>query len=402
MTRRNRRIFYIGMICTEAYVQAIGEDCFIGAAAGKMSAVAAALRRAGRRTVLVSLPFAGGSGGSLPGRLMRGDGFAALFLPARRSPFVRKALGLFSLGWFAWRRVRRGDTVLFYNHAVEYLLALLILRLRGVAVFQDIEDVPTADDRGMRGLLNRLSFKLMFGLSSARKVTVSDQVGRALNLREFIAVQGIAARIAVDDASGKWERLDAGAPLRVHYGGTLMASTGLDLFCSAVRLLDEPGSEPARRIEFVVTGKGDFDRIRKIAASLRSDRLGIEVFPAAERSAYFDLLDACHASLSLKSPESEISSTTFPSKVIEIASRGLALVSTRVSDVGDIFSDDEAWLLPRFSDGCLADAILDMARNPTNVRRRAEAGQAMARARFAPLAVGRALTGFLEGRPIRP
>ncbi len=96
-----------------------------------------------------------------------------------------------------------------------------------------------------------------------------------------------------------------------------------------------------------------------------------------------------------KSPESTISSTTFPSKVIEIASRGLSLVSTRVSDVGDIFTDDAAWLLPQFSDRALSDILRDMARNPAEVRRRADAGQALARARFAPLAVGRALSEFL-------
>ncbi len=59
MTLRKPRIFYVGMVCTDAYVKAIREDAFVGAASGKMSSVVSALRLAGRRSVLVSLPFVG-------------------------------------------------------------------------------------------------------------------------------------------------------------------------------------------------------------------------------------------------------------------------------------------------------------------------------------------------------
>ena len=399
MTVSNPRVFYVGMVCTGAYVKAIREEAFVGAASGKMSSVVVALRLAGRRAVLVSLPFVRKGPERQPGRLCRGDGFPSLFLPVWRSPAVRKVLGIFTLACFALRQVRPCDTVLFYNHAIEYLLALLILRLRGVAVFQDIEDVPISEDRGLRGFLNHLGYHLMFKLASTRKVTVSNQVGKNLNLREFLAIQGIAAEAVTVVGARKWEQLVSGAPLRVHYGGTLMTSTGLDLFCAAVTYLDTVAEPTGRRIEFIVTGVGDLKRILDLAAELRSGRLSIEVHQGVARDMYFDLLDSCHSSLSLKSPEAQISSTTFPSKVIEITSRGLALVSTRVSDVGDIFTEDTAWILPEFSIQALAGFLLDMAENPFEVRRRAEAGQALARARFAPLAIGRALADFLDVGP---
>jgi glycosyltransferase involved in cell wall biosynthesis len=181
-----------------------------------------------------------------------------------------------------------------------------------------------------------------------------------------------------------------------------MAATGLDLFCAAIARLDGMERSIGRRIEFIVTGVGDLNRICDLASALRSDWLHIEMHQGIARGLYFDLLDGCHASLSLRSPESEYSSTTFPSKVIEITSRGLALVSTRVSDVADIFTDDTAWLLPRFSDQAFSDILREMARNPAEVRRRADAGQVLARARFAPLAVGRALAEFLDVGPKSP
>jgi hypothetical protein len=387
------------MVCTQAYVTAIREQAFVGAAAGKMSAVVLALRQAGRRAVLVSLPFVGRGADRQQGRVCRDDGFPAYFLPVRRAAVARKVHGFFTLAWFALQRVRPRDTVLFYNHGLEYLMALLIMRLRGIAVFQDIEDVPTSIETGLRGVTNRFGYRLMSALSSPRKVTVSNQVGRSLALNGFLAIQGIAAVSTHAWLSDKWSALAAGAPLRVHFGGTLNASTGLDLFCATLTNLDSSAGRLDRNIVLIVTGTGDLDKVRDLATSLQSDRLVIEVHREIDRHSYFNLLHSCHIGLSLKSPDADLADTTFPSKVIEITSRGLALVSTRVSDVGDIFSDEEAWLLPQFDVTELTEALLHLAAHPDEVRRRAEAGQVRARERFAPLAVGRALADFLDAGP---
>lgn len=390
------RIFYVGMVCTSSYVTAIKEDAFVGAASGKISSVVSALRLAGHNAVMVSLPFLGRGTRRQPSRLCRGDGFPALFLSVHRSSITRKVFGIITLACFALRRVRPSDTILFYNHAVEYLLALLILRFRGVSVFQDIEDMPISADRGMRGLLNRFGFNVMFALTSTRKVTVSNQVGNALHLSDFLAIQGVASETDAERCSEKWAQLEADAPLRVHYGGSLMVATGLDLFCTAIERLDAASRPNDKIIEFIVTGIGDVERIYDLASALRSDRLRIEVHQEVSRSAYLKLLNSCHVSLSLRSPVSEISCTTFPSKVIEITSHAIALIATRVSDVGDIFNDDEAWLLPHFTPQALTDILLEMARNPADVRRRADAGKAKARLRFSSLSVGSALAEFLK------
>ncbi len=396
MTSRNPRIFYVGMVCTGAYVKIIKEDSFVGAASAKMSSVVSALRLVGQNVVLVSLPFVGRGPRTQPGRICRGDGFSALCLPVHRSPVARKVHGIFTMAWFALRRVTPRDTILFYNHNIEYLLALVILRLRGISVFQDIEDVPIGEDKGLRGLLNRFGFNVMFKLSSARKVTVSNQVGKALRLRDFLAIQGIAATLDATCGFEKWVQLDAGAPLRVHYGGSLMPSTGLDLFCATVVSLDAIIHPTDRQIEFIVTGIGDLERIRHLSLGLQSDRLRIEVHEGVSRGTYLDLLDSSHASLSLRNPDSEYSSATFPSKVIEITSRGISLITTQVSDVGDIFNDDELWLLSHYTPEALTGILLEMVRNPSEVRFRADAGQAKAQKCFSPLAVGHALAEFLQ------
>jgi len=390
------RVFYLGMICTNAYVKAICEDVFVGAASGKMSAAVLSMRLAGLNAVLVSLPFVGCGPRYQSARLCHEDGYPAFFLPVRRSPIMRKVQGIFSFAWFAIKRVRANDTIIFYNHGIEYFLALLILRLRGIAVFQDIEDVPIKADKGLRGIINRIGFGVMFKFSSARKITVSNQVGVTLLLDEYLPVPGIVSEVFVQRRVEKWLQLDAGAPLRIHYGGTLKGSTGLDLFCAAVEGLDALGHSFDRCIEFIVTGIGDLDRIRDLSLGLQSDRVYIKIYQGVSRVDYLELLDSSHASLSLRNPSSEISSTTFPSKVIEIASRGISLITTRVSDVGDIFKDSEAWFLLDYTPHALVGILIEMARNPAEVRVRADYGMAKVQSRFAPLVVGRALKEFLE------
>jgi len=163
-----------------------------------------------------------------------------------------------------------------------------------------------------------------------------------------------------------------------------MPTTGLDLFCAALLHLDAIAGSIGRKIEFIVTGVGDLRPVHNFNENtmLQSGWLSVEVHEGITRDVYFGLFGSCHASLSLRSPEAEISSTTFPSKVIEITSGGLALVSTQVSDIDHIFSDDSAWLLPEFSAPCLSSALLEMAQNPVEVRRRAEAGKVLVRTRF--------------------
>jgi len=393
---QKKRIFYVGMVCSDSYLKTIREKAFVGAAAGKMISIVSALRTIGERAVLVSLPFVGTGPYRQPGCLCRGDGIPALFLPTWRSPVLRKMLGTFSIAWFALRRVCRHDTILFYNHGIEYSLALLILRVRGVAVFQDIEDLPMRTESGMRGFLNRVGFLLMVKLSATRKVTVSNQIANSLKLNNFLAIQGVFREKDALSRNEKWAQLEVGNPLRVHFGGSLNTATGLDLFCDTVVNLDTVIEPFSRSIDFIVTGIGDLNRIRNLASSLKSHWLRIEVHQGVARRDYFKLLDSCHVSLSLRMPSSDYSSTTFPSKVIEIASRGLCLVSTSVSDVSDIFDDNSASILAHFSVQDLSASLKFLANNPVEVRRRADAGFAIAKTRFSPHGVGRALAAFMD------
>lgn len=348
MTRRPR-VFYLGMITTDSYGRAIGERTYSGAATRKMLLVAQAMRSVGLRTIVVSLPFVGtGARCFWFSSVVISEGrVPAVFTATLRSPVLRKLVGpVFPLIFFL-RHARRGDTVICYNHALEYLPSQLALRLRGVKLVQDIEDAPIAQERGFRGHLNRFTFAVTFRLTAARKMVVADHVAEGLGLNDFVSIRGVAAQeidLGLSTNNAKWGELKSGGPLKLHYGGTLIAETGVELFCKAVEQLAQNVGRLARPVNFRITGVGNFHKIRALQDRVREVRaIEVEVFQELDKLDYLRIIDACHGSLSLKRPGSAMSNTTFPSKVIEITGAGLALVSARFGDVAEIFVNDTAF-----------------------------------------------------------
>ena len=400
MKQRNH-IFYLGMITTDAYARAVGERTYSGAAARKMILVARALRSVGRQAIVVSLPFVGTGGKrALYGPVMTSEGgVPTVFVSTLRSTILRKIVGPFFLARFFLRVVQPGDTVIFYNHAIEYIPSLILLRMRGMNLVHDIEDAPIHDEPGVRGVLNRFSFAFTFRLTKPRKMVVSDHVAKGLGLEDYVVIRGVA----MQEAEGahtlnlrKWDELRAGGDLVMHFGGTLITETGIDLFCDAVDLLAGRGDRLNRRVVFKVTGVGDLDKIRSLQERIEnSANVDVDLLPELSKADYLALIDACHGSLSLKRPGSSMSNTTFPSKVIEITAAGLALVSTRLGDVPQILGENAAIFLPEYAPRCLVDIFLEMVAGPQWVELVAEAGRDVCTRIFAPQAVGDEMTRLL-------
>ena len=231
--------------------------------------------------------------------------------------------------------VRRHDKIIIYNHAIEYIPAILILYLRRIPLFHDIEDLPFENDFSLNGLINSVGFWFA-NTFSFKKILVSKRLADMLSLNDYLVVNGVC-NLVHQVSSKRWTSLFSSndSPLCVHFGGTLIYDTGLDLFCDALNLLLGSYSSDLRRpIHFYITGTGQLHKIEEIVNKLPANSL-IKIFIKSflPYEAYINLLGTCHISLALKKPNTQIANTTFPSKVIEIASYGLALISTKVSDV---------------------------------------------------------------------
>lgn len=399
--KKLKRIFYVGMITTDTYGMSVGEKTYDGAAARKMTSVAFAMRSVGHRAIMVSLPFIGSKAKRrfYPAVITSEGRTPAVFLATLRSKYLRKIISPFTLAVFALRRVARGDTVILYNHYFEYSLALAVLRLKRVRVILDIEDAPNLNERGVRGLLSRLSFAWTFSLTAKRKMVVADHVARGLGLDDYVVIQGVvsedASRPSQFDAA-KWTELQAGGDLRLHFGGSLLPDTGVDLFCKTVERLAQEEDRLVRRIVFKVTGVGELDKISDLQARIQPSRkVHIELLAELCKANYIGVLDTCHGSLSLRRPVADLSDKTFPSKVIEITAAGLALVSTRQGDVPTLFSDESAFFIKLYEPADLANIIVEMARSPNRVETVAKNGHDVCYRAFSAKMVGEKLAKLL-------
>ena len=392
-------VYYLGMVNSPAYCKHSGVSLYVGAAFKKMAGIIMGLKHSGVNAQLLSLPFLDNANSPFMVEqcVLSGDGFRAIYFTTFRNRIYRKFFGSLSLAWCALTALSRDDIVLVYNHAPEYFLFLCLLRLKGITVYHDIEDVPISSDNTIDGFVERLFFRLTFLLSCKRKIVVSRQAASLLKLRNYLILNGAFANRTgfVDDTSSKWTDLLSGGRLCIHYGGTLSPETGLDLFIKALNILDESytGSRP---IAFFVSGIGDIGRVSDLANCLINHRIKVSVSPKAPLAQYENIVSLCHVSLSLRSPNAPISSTTFPSKVIEASSRGLALITTDVSDMRQVYDDRSAFYLSSFDPHELSNLISLVASDSESIYATSCAGRDQVNKRFSPEVVGKSLKSFLR------
>ena len=191
--------------------------------------------------------------------------------------------------------------------------------MRGIRLYHDIEDLPCDNDLLYMVLLIVLDF---FCQHLPEKNISSRRLADKLSLKNYFVMHGVS-NVSRDFPYEKWKSLHTTefAPLRVHYGGTLISDTGIDLFCKTVKYLSSIHTIDKRPMHFYVTGTGQLSKIADLQDNIKHNQwIKIFQFENLPYNDYLDLLNSCHVSLSLKKPYTQISETTFPSKAIEITS----------------------------------------------------------------------------------
>ncbi len=388
MNRRGR-VFFLGPINTSRMAAATVPGLLVGAASRKVLSMVSALRGVGRAAHLIAAPVlpAGGRLRRFAGGTHREGGASVIRLPALTHGPLNRLLAAWSYLAFCLR-VRRDDAVVLYNFYPEFLPAALLLRLRGRPAVLDIEDFPN-DRTDWRERVGRWSYRLVRPLCRPGILAASTQIVRLSRAPEGCVVHGVA--LADGGALPPMPPCDAG--LQILFGGSMHPETGVDLLAEAVRILRRTETAERPPIVIHVTGFGDIGPLVGLADDAGASRIRIRIAQGLDLDGYRKVLAACHCGLSLKLPRTVMGDTTFPSKVIEIAANGLALVSTAVSDVPDIYAgaaafvdDDPATLAARLAALAADRGLLE------DLRRK---GHARTLAHCSPAAVGARLDAFL-------
>lgn len=382
------RIFYISPVASEDLNRRFSQRLYVGPADAKVFGVCRALRSEGARAVIVSSSLNRREGGRW-NEALRTQRMPYVRVGAAGRASQRRLIAALSYFFFAIGVVRKQDRVLLYNFFPEYFLLALYLKLVGRPAMLDIEDGPAASEKGARGVMTRVSYALVRPLTAKRCVVASMSLASKLKLEEVLPIYGVA-REAPREATPRFQNARLGAL----YGGAIMPETGSELFINALRRL--AAKAPASRIDFHITGHFNaeiFTRLKNEIEASSSMRLFIHGAVSADE--YRELTQTTDVGLCLKLPSHEMGQTTFPSKVVEIASLGLLLCTTTVSDVPELFDRTTAAVLASEDPEELADLLADIEQNRERWAEVANRGQEKAQKLFAPSAVASRLEQFL-------
>ena len=286
----------------------------------------------------------------------------------------------------------KGPLVLVvYNRQWHGLPAAIVAHFLGVRCYLDLEDGAFVEsERGLAGLRNRIQRFLFDRICDSGALLASKSLGKQTGQKRQMICYGVADRPCIER---KWS-----VPLTVLFGGSLMRETGVQCFIDAVRELHAERPEVMLKLKFVVTGKGPMaEDLDALAKQIRN----VEFRGEVNRAAYLKLLESAHIGLCLKRSDSEMGRTTFPSKTIEIAASGLILVSLAVSDVAEIFSEGEGYILQSESSKALAETITRIVLHPMAAQKIACRGKQKVDFLCGLKNVGQALIDFLDPGAIK-
>jgi glycosyltransferase involved in cell wall biosynthesis len=185
-----------------------------------------------------------------------------------------------------------------------------------------------------------------------------------------------------------------GVPVRFLFGGSLLRETGVQLLIDCVLKLEKEHQGIQSKVKFVVTGFGPMAEDLQVLSS-SCGKNWIEYHGSVDIMTYRDILSSVQVAMCLKLPSTEMCSTTFPSKVVEYASFGKAVLTTRIEDVVRLFGEDGAYILQDEKVETLVKTIIDIALNPEDISDIAKEGQARLIERSGKDAVADGVMGLL-------
>ena len=308
------------------------------AASRKVFGLASALRTKGDRAVVLSLGR-GRADGSLRSHwfaVKKNRRAIVVYLPFVRIPFFSELCSALCLAWLMMRVPKGQPTaVIYYNRHPLYLLGLIAATVRRFRNFLDLEDGEVGKD----GRLTRLSapMRYIFDYFCASGAFVAtSHLTRFTTIRPTMCYYGIATGGSEVE---RWAR----PQVSVLLGGSLTTDTGAEAFVSAVENIRKEAPKWAKQIRFEVTGYGECLCKLEALARAHEDPLCF-VHGRVSADEYNNILARCDVGLALKCSAGPLAHSTFPSKVVELASSGLLVVTTDISDVKFVLEDGALYL----------------------------------------------------------
>jgi glycosyltransferase involved in cell wall biosynthesis len=270
---------------------------------------------------------------------------------------------------------RRYDIVHVHNPPDFLIVAAVLPRLLGSRVILDIHDrspdmfamrFPGRAEMGAHVVLQRLE-RLATAFAHA-VVTVHHPYRR-----ELIAAGTPSDKVTVVMNSFDERLLPAPkprkrGPLRIVYHGTVTPHYGVQLLVDAVARAVEQGVD----MQLEIIGEGDSVRDLKarVATLGLSDRVTIEGCHVPHKTV-LERVNGASAGVVPNLP-TPMNRFALSSKLFEYVALGVPVISAALPTIQEYFSDDEVRFFEPGSVASLADALLEVARDPAAAESRAQ------------------------------
>lgn len=278
-----------------------------------------------------------------------------------------------------------------YNRTYHYLPALIFAKFLGFKCIIDIEDgFDNLDAALLKKLGDIILTKVYDFLCNQGAILANTDLALHTSIKNTYVCYGVVHKNIV--SCKKWDENS----LSIIFSGTHFEETGIKLFFDAIRCLKKNFPLELKKLHFHVTGKildGKYERL------ILSDAFNdcVKYHGMLSREAYLEILEKCNIGLSLRLSDAEMSHTTFPSKAIEYLENTLLLVTTPVSDLPKILSDDSAIFIDKETPEFLAEILVNILSDISLAKKKARHGNIYINEKLDPVLIGRELTLFLSG-----
>ncbi|MEY4768146.1 MAG: hypothetical protein RL637_785 [Pseudomonadota bacterium] len=261
--------------------------------------------------------------------------------------------------------------LIIYNRFWHYLPALLVARYYQINCHLDLEDGLLIKHLSLIKKIIYILQKKCFELLCNQSILLaSNQLISQLSTPSYYICYGVALR-------KRQPSIDLQkTPIICLLTGSLMADTGVLLLIETIKLLDQYYPNLSSQFKFIITGQSD--QSTEFALVKAGSEINAELFSYLgflSDKDYHQLCLQADIHLCLKRSDSMIGLTTFPSKVIEIASYGHVLISTALTEVMHLFSEKGAYYLFEETAENLLNILLTIYHNPDIAIQKAWLGQ---------------------------
>ena len=361
------------------------------AASRKVFMMCQALRSAGVRPIVVSLGRGrqDGSHRYFGAKVRRIYGVPVLYAAFWHRAVLSQLLSILAPAVLLWRirRLVGEKAVVFYNRMPAYAATLLLAWLLRLQRVLDLEDGEvTTQVRTLKDLMGIMTRWLFDSLCAGGALLACRALERSTRLRPVTCYYGTAES---RQSLAKWPERG----LTILIGGTVSRDTGAHLLVGAITQLRKLQPVWAEGVNIAVTGKGEsIDVLRQLALQPGWPR--VTVHGRTSDAEYRVIVDNAQVGLALKPRSGPLANTTFPSKVVELASAGLLVLTTDISDVRALFGTGALYLMDESEEG-LIERLKWSCENRDAAQRTAMLGMRRVLERCDPLLAGRALVSFL-------